>query len=286
MKKTETWGTACKTCKSRVLLLHYEHKIEMDILPSSESEILYLNCEGENPEKIKHFNYYDFPKDFKKIKIMAGIDIDLWINFAKGRISQNIENIEKDADKLDTFLIWTWSVYTTIFALASILDFLSSNIWQLIFVALPILVIMVSRYKCTKVSLPSPEIDKISAYPNSVPSIIDSYKFIITDKKRKLNVAKKYILFSIASIMIALVSYSYLDPNKDIKQEIKTMKLNKDLSNQVIIKVKAQQNINDSIKSLNEYYSFQIQNILLQRKLECIENNDTSCFQAVKLFEK
>jgi hypothetical protein len=286
MEQTETWGTTCKTCKSRVLLLNYGHKIPMEALPSSESETLYLNCEGENPEKIKHFNYYNFPGDFKKIKIFAGIDIDYWLNFAKVRVTQNIENIEKDADKLDTILIWTWGIYISIFALASIFDFLSSNIWQLIFVALPIFIIMLSRYLCTMVSLPSPKTDKISANPNDVPSIVDSYNFIITDKKKKLKVAQIFTLISIFSIMIALVSYNYLDPNKDIKKEIKIMKLKKDLSNQEIVKVKAQQNINDSINSFNEYYSYQIQNILLQRKLKCIENDDTTCFKALKLFEK
>jgi hypothetical protein len=285
-EKTKTWAAKCKTCKGRVLLLHYGHKIDMDALPSSESETLYLNCEGENPEKTKHFNYYNFPGDFKEIKIFAGIDIDFWLNFAKGRVSQNIENIEKDADKLDTFLIWTWGIYTTIFALASIFDFLSSNIWQLLFMALPILIIMLSRYLCTMVSLPSPETDKISANPNDVPSIVDSYNFIITDKKKKLKVAQIFTLISIFSIMIALVSYSYLDPNKDIKQEIKVMKLKKNLSEQEIVEVKAQKQINDSINSLNEYYGYRIQNILLQRKLKCIENDDTSCFKAIKLFEK
>jgi hypothetical protein len=214
---------------------------------------------------------------------MAGIDSDFWLDFAKESVTHSIESLENDAAKLDTFLVWTWSIYTSVFVLASVFDFLSSNLWQVIFVAQPILIIMLSRYLCTVVSLPLEKTKNIIADPNDVASIIKSYNSVVEDKRKKLELAKIFTLCSIISITVALVCYNCLDPNKDIKQEIRIMKLKKDNGYQEV--PKAQQNINDSIKSLNEYDSLQIQNILLEKKLKCIENNDTTCLKFLKLFE-
>jgi len=218
---------------------------------------------------------------------MAGIDRDYWLDFAKDGVSQSIGNREKAAEKLDTFLTWIWGIYTSVFALASLFNFVSSNIWQLIWVAQPILIIMLARYFCTIVSMPSTNNDeKISADPNDVASIIDSFKLIVQDKKKKLEVAKFFTLISILSLTASLVGYNYYDPNKAIKQELQTKKLQKEISTQEVVKTKAQQSINDSIKSINDYYDYQIQNILKQRKLNCIKTNDSRCLDSLKLLDK
>lgn len=218
---------------------------------------------------------------------MAGIDRDYWLEFAKNGVSQSIGNREKAAEKLDTFLTWIWGIYTSVFALASLFNFVSSNVWQLIWVAQPILIIMLARYFCTIVSMPSSnDDDKISADPNDVASIIDSFILIVKDKKKKLQVAKLFTLISIISITTALVGYNYCDPDKLIKQKIQTLKLEKDLNSQKIIKVKSQQILNDSLKSVNDFYDFKMQNILKKRKLECIKKNDIKCLNNIKLLEK
>jgi hypothetical protein len=218
---------------------------------------------------------------------MAGIDRDYWLDFAKDGVSKSIESREKAADKLDTFLTWIWGIYTSVFALASLFNYVSSDIWQLIWVAQPVLIIMLSRYYCAIVSMPSSNNDdKIRADPNEVASIIDSFKLIVEDKKRKLQVAKILTLVSILSITVALVGYNFCDPNKELKQDIQKMKLKKDLNSQEIIPIKVQQSLNDSIKSLNDYYDYQIQNLIKKRKLKCVENNDSQCLDSLKLLEK
>ena len=129
---------------------------------------------------------------------MAGIDRDYWLDFAKDGVSKSIESREKAADRLDTFLTWIWGIYTSVFALASLFNFVSSNIWQLIWIGQPILIIMLSRYFCTLVSMPSSNDDsQMGADPNDVASIIDSFKLIVADKKRKLEIAKWATLISI-----------------------------------------------------------------------------------------
>ncbi len=218
---------------------------------------------------------------------MAGIDRDYWLDFAKEGVSNSIQNREKAAEKLDTFLTWIWGIYTSVFALASLFNFVSSNIWQLIWVAQPILIIMLARYFCTIVSMPSANNDeKISADPNDVASIIDSFKLIVEDKKKKLEVAKFFTLVSILSLTASLVGYNYCDPNKSIKQELQAQKLKKEISNQEVVKTKPQQSINDSIQSMNLYYDYQIQNVIKKKKLKCVENGDTKCLDSLKLLEK
>lgn len=216
---------------------------------------------------------------------MPGIDRDYWLEFAKDGITKSISNREKSAEKLDVFLTWIWGIYTSVFALASLFNFVSSNIWQLIWVAQPIFIIMLSRYFCAIVSMPSSNNDdSITADPNDVASIIDSFRLIVEDKRKKLEVAKIFALISILSITAALIGYNYCDPNKELKQQIQTLKLKKDC--QDVILQKEQKNINDSIKSQNEYYDYQIQNILKKRKLNCIEKGDSKCLDTLKVLEK
>jgi hypothetical protein len=218
---------------------------------------------------------------------MAGIDRDYWLDFAKEGVSKSIENREKAADKLDTFLGWTWLVYTSIFALGSLLNFVSSDIWQLIWLAQPILLIMLARYFCAVVSMPSSNNDdKVSADPNDVASIIDSFKLIVEDKKKKLQTAKVFTFISIFSITAALVGYNYCAPDKIIKQQIQTSKLKKDLSNQEVVKPKQQTSINDSIKAVNDFYDYQIQNVIKIRKLNCVKRGDKKCMDTLKLIDK
>ena len=218
---------------------------------------------------------------------MAGIDRDYWLDFAKDGVSQSIGNRERAAEKLDTFLTWIWGIYTSVFALASLFNFVSSNIWQLVWVAQPILIIMLARYFCTVVLMPSTNEDaNVKADPNDVASIIDSFKLIVEYKRKKLQVAKFFTFISIFSITAALVGYNFCDPDKEAKQKLQTMKLKKELSNQEIVKPKTQQTINDSIKAVNDYFDYQIQNSIKKRKLKCIENSDSKCLDSLKLLDK
>jgi hypothetical protein len=214
---------------------------------------------------------------------MSAIDRDYWLDFAKDGVSKSIENREKAAEKLDTFLIWVWGIYTSVFALASLFNYMSTNIYQLIFVAQPILIIMLSRFFCTMVAMPSTNNDnKMLADPNDVASIIDSFKLIVKHKKRKLRIAIIFTFISIISISIALVGYNSFDPDKQIKRDIQTAKLNKDLHDKLIVPIKMQQSLNDSIKTINEYYDLQIQNLLKKQKLQYIENQGQKCLDTLK----
>jgi hypothetical protein len=216
---------------------------------------------------------------------MAGIDRDYWLDFAKDGVSKGIQSREDAAEKLDTFLTWVWGIYTSIFALASLLNYMSGSIWQLVFVSQPVLIIMLSRFACKLVQMPSLG-DKANADPNVVPEIIDGYILIVKDKKRKLRNAVLLTLVSILSICIALVGYNLFDADKDIKHSIQQMKLEKELHDQVIAPVKPQQTLNDSIKSVNDYYDLQVQNEIKRRKLGCMLNHDQKCLDSIKLLEK
>jgi len=218
---------------------------------------------------------------------MAGIDRDYWLDFAKAGVSNSIESREKAADKLDSFLGWTWLIYTSIFALGSLLNFVSSNFWQLVWLAQPILIIMLSRFVCAIVSIPSSSNDDdLRADPNDVASIINSFQVIVEDKRRKLNIAKIFSFISILSITAALIGYNYCDPDKELKMHIQTLKLKKDLSSQEIIKPKQQSEINDSIKLVNDYLDLQIQNIIKEKKIEYIKKGNINGLDSLKLFSQ
>ena len=213
---------------------------------------------------------------------MAVIDRDYWLEFAKNGVSNSIASRENAAEKLDSFLTWIWSIYTGVFALASLFSFVSSDIWQLIWVAQPVLVIMLARYFCTIVSMPSANNDaQTSADPNDVASIIDSFILIVADKKKKLKVAKIFTLISICSLTAALVGYNYCDPNKELKQDIQIQKLKKELNENDVAKVNPQTAINDSIEALNKYYDHRIEYLIKQKKLECVEKGDAKCLDSL-----
>lgn len=210
------------------------------------------------------------------------IDDEFWLKMAADRISNSITSRETAADKLDTFLEWIWGIYTSIFALASFFDAISSNIWQLIWVAQPILILMVARYCCHSVSLPS--MDKkgeFNVVPDNVPAIMDTFKLIVQNKKSKLRVARFFTLVSIFSLMASLIGYNYCNPEKDLKQQIKIAILEKDLYTNKPAVANKQSTVNDSIKLINAYLDAQIQNITKEKKLKCIRQDNGKCADSI-----
>ncbi|MFT3908257.1 MAG: hypothetical protein QM737_02430 [Ferruginibacter sp.] len=212
---------------------------------------------------------------------MAGIDRDYWLDFAKDSISKSIQRREDAATKLDEFLSWIWGIYTSIFALSSLLGYINNSMAQLIAVSQPILVIMLARFSCKLVLMPSVS-DGVNADPNVVTEIIEGFSIIVADKKRKLKNAITATFISIFSICIALIGYNLLDTHKEIKQEIQLMKLKKELHDQAITPVKSQQSINDSIRLINEYYDAIILKELKMRKFDCIKTNNKPCLDSLK----
>ena len=128
--------------------------------------------------------------------------------------------------------------------------------------------------------------DTVNVDANNVNDIIIGYKKLVDYKKKKLKVAIVFSVLSIISICIGIIGYNVKDPNKKLKEEIQIAKMKKDLHDQIIIPKKPQQILNDSIKSINDYYDVQIENILKKQKLNCIENKDKKCLDSIKLFEK
>lgn len=216
---------------------------------------------------------------------MAAIDRDYWLDFARENVSKSIQSREDAATKLDDFLSWLWTIYTSIFALGSLLGYISNNVQQLVAVSLPVLVIMLARLFCKMVSMPSIT-GAATADPNVVPEIIEGFVLIVADKKRKLRIAVTWTIFSILSICIALTGYNLFDGNRELKREIETAKLKKDLSTQAITVTRPQQQQNDSVKLMNDYYDYCIQNELKKRKFDCIQTGSQECADKVNAMSK
>lgn len=197
---------------------------------------------------------------------MPVIDNDSWLEFAKQKVLNAIETHEKAADKLDTFLQWTWLIYTSIFTLGSLLSFIAlDNIYQQIFLVLPIVVIMISRYYCTDVSMPGSEVVDLHDVQDIMAKFID----IVNIKKKKLKKARIATLISIFTIILALFGYNNSVSNKDIKVNSQNLKLK-----------------NELLKEENNNYEYQFNSLLNQKKLQCIQNNDTNYLKILKMFEK
>jgi len=216
---------------------------------------------------------------------MPGIDRDHWLDFAKDNVSKSIQRREDAATKLDDFLSWLWGIYTSIFALASLLGFMSNSLELLISVSQPILIIMLARFTCKMVLMPSIN-DSANADPNVVPEIIESFMIMVADKKKKLRMAIFGTIVSVISICFALIGYNVFDSNKEIKQKIQKEALKKELNDKTVKTIKAQQTINDSVKLENESYDLRMQNELKQRKLDCILSNNQKCVDTLKALEK
>lgn len=187
------------------------------------------------------------------------IDDEFWLKFSKDGISKKLESLEKAASRLDTLLVSIWAIYTSIFALANLFNFVSSNIWQLIWISQPILIVTLAKFLCTLVLIPSCDNQDI-AYINDVASIIESYKKMISSAKRELKVAIWITFISILSIIFAIIGYNQCDPNKKFKEELQTLEIEKEISvikkeisanyKEIISNTNAQKKLNDSIKAI------------------------------------
>lgn len=216
---------------------------------------------------------------------MAIIDRDYWLEFARESVSKSIQTREDAATKLDEFLSWIWTIYTSIFALASLLGYVDNDIRQLLSISQPILFIMWARLACKIVAMPSVT-DSQNADPNVVPEIIESFQLIVADKKRKLRWAVFLTFVSMFSICIALIGYNLFDSNKEIKINLQAAKLKKDLHDQNFVDPKSQQLTNDDLKLKNDFLDLSIQNEIKRRKLECVKTNDQKCLDSLKMIEK
>lgn len=213
---------------------------------------------------------------------MAGIDRDYWLDYAKDAVSKSIDSREKAADRLDTFLLWIWGIYTTIFVLGSILDFLSANIWQLVVCAQPILVIMIARYTCIMVSMPT----SVSADPAVVAEIIDGHTTMVLERKRKLNRAILLTLVSIVSLFVALVGYNALDPQKLLKQELYAQKLRKAVHNETIAPASPSKEMLDSLVLQNQISEQQVKQVIKAKKHELLSRRKTVRLDTLILLDK
>lgn len=156
------------------------------------------------------------------------IDDEFWLKYSKDGITKSLVSKEKAAARLDTILVSIWAVYTGIFATANLLNLVSSNFCQLIWVSQPILVIILAKFLCTLVLIPSCD-DKDIAYLNDVASIIESYNKMISNAKKELKVAIWATFISIFSIIFAIVGYNQCDPNKKINEELKALTKEKEI---------------------------------------------------------
>ncbi|HVZ96608.1 MAG TPA: hypothetical protein VG847_07020 [Chitinophagaceae bacterium] len=216
---------------------------------------------------------------------MAGIDRDYWLDFAKDSVSKSIQARDDAAKSIDTFLSWLWTIYTSVFVLASLLDYLSGDLAQVTIVAQPILIIMISRYFCLLVVMPVSR-EEAKADPNVVPEIIDSFQIIVDEKKKRLQTAKAATLISIISLCIALVGYNALDPNKNLKAAIQKAKLEKTLNDNATKQPAATQAFVDSMKIQNDSLDMLYQHTLKKKIIECLTTNNAACIDSLKKLEK
>lgn len=205
---------------------------------------------------------------------MAGIDNDYWIEFGKERITKAIESREKAAEKLDTFLLWIWGIYTSLFALASFFDFLSGDLKQLLFAGQPILIIIISRFFCLLVSMPT----SVNADPAVAQEIISGFQEIVIKRKKRLSIAVSFTFVSILSLFIALVGYNYYDPNKNVKLGLQRAKLEKELNEKRVVAPDPTLATIDSLKKINELQDLKFQYEFRKRKLEYLKANDFEGF--------
>ncbi len=156
---------------------------------------------------------------------MTTLDRDFWLTYARNNVIESIENRNKAAKAIDTFLLWIWLIYTSIFALGSFFDQLSSDLTHLITVAQPIFFIMLARWFCLWVQMPT----SIKADPQVMEEIMDGYIEIVKSKKNRLKLALGSSLFAILSLTFALISFSHFDPNRRISTDIEQLELSRSL---------------------------------------------------------
>lgn len=132
------------------------------------------------------------------------IDDAYWLKFAKDHVSNAITAREEAANKIDTFLGIIWPVYTTIFTTAIVFHQLTDNIYVIIIMALPVIIIPLARFLCLRVLLPP----LVRFYPN-IPADIEKNVYAKTVLKKSSFLLQAQVGAFIAALSIGLSLFIY-----------------------------------------------------------------------------
>lgn len=138
------------------------------------------------------------------------IDDKFWLNYAKVHTEKAVDTVNAGADKLDSFLTWSWTIYTTVFTAGIFFNSIEGAYWSKIIMALPVIIIPIAKMLCIQVQLPV----FTRFYPNVPDSIVtDYYGKIIITKNCLFNWAKAITTLGIVMIGVALFLFK-LSPGK------------------------------------------------------------------------
>jgi len=128
------------------------------------------------------------------------VDDAFWLKFAKDRVSNAIASRDEAAGKIDAFLNIAWSIYTLAFVLGTAFNVFDISMNIRVIMALPIIILPISRYLCVSVQLP---VDTNFA-TNVIEKIKEGYINILNKKKNRLLAAKLGAILSVLSIVLAV----------------------------------------------------------------------------------
>jgi hypothetical protein len=137
-----------------------------------------------------------------------------WIKFAEDRLTNSIVSRENAASKLENFLTILWTTYTGVFLSATALSFISLNDFQLAFLSLPLVTILVARIACVRVL---DTVDGIKTDTQDVPQIISAQQKIVESKISRLRNARRATFVAMLSLALAFWGLNFYDDAREAK---------------------------------------------------------------------
>jgi hypothetical protein len=127
-----------------------------------------------------------------------------WLKYAADHVTNAVTSRDDAANKIDTYLAAIWTIYTGVLTAGIVFHQVSDNLWQIGMMALPVMILPIARYYCLRVLLPP----LVQFYPN-IPDNIEQvlYASVLTQKSKRLNVAKRWAFVSALSIATSLFFY-------------------------------------------------------------------------------
>lgn len=134
-----------------------------------------------------------------------------WLQYAADHVTNAVKSRDDAAAKVDTYLAAIWTIYTGVLTAAVVFHQVSDDLFTLILLALPVLILPIARYLCLQVAIP-PQVEFYETSPESIRSTL--YDKVLEEKIKRLQWAKIGAAVSAVSIAVSLFAFKLNDEGR------------------------------------------------------------------------
>jgi hypothetical protein len=139
------------------------------------------------------------------------VDDQFWLQYAADHVKAAVEARDTAANKIDTYLVAIWAIYTGVFTAGVAFRLISTDFSIIIIMVLPVAIIPIARFLCLSVQLPP-----LVEFHENIPADIEKklYREVVVEKSCRLSIARAAALISALSIVASILAYDLTDRTK------------------------------------------------------------------------